>query len=115
LRRHPQSLQYKGDATDISQALRWANARSREENIRAVVMVTDGNFTTGNNPLYDAEQMGLPLYIVGVGDTTEPKDIAVQPIVTNEYGYVGKVNVPVLLFRSNPQAMTNLLMLVLYR
>ncbi len=86
----PDSLQYKGDATDISQALRWANSRSREENIRAVVMVTDGNFTTGNNPLYDAEQIGLPLYIVGIGDTTEPKDIAVQPIVTNEYGYVGK-------------------------
>ncbi len=90
----PQSLQFKGDATDISQALRWANARSREENIRALVMVTDGNFTTGNNPLYDAEQMGLPLYIVGVGDTIEPKDIAVQPIVTNDYGYVGK-SVPV--------------------
>lgn len=84
------SLQYDGENTDISQALRWANSRTREENIRALVMISDGNFTKGNNPLYDAEQMGLPLYVIGVGDTTEPKDIAVQPIITNEFGYIGK-------------------------
>lgn len=84
------SLRYDGENTDISQALRWASSRTREENVRALVMVSDGNFTKGNNPLYDAEQMGLPLYVIGVGDTVEPKDIAVQPIITNEFGYVGK-------------------------
>lgn len=84
------SMKFSGELTDMSKALRWSSDRTREDNVQAIVMMTDGNFNTGNNPLYDAERLALPLYIVGIGDTTEPRDIAIQPIITNEYGYIGK-------------------------
>lgn len=88
------SMKFGGELTDISKALRWSADRTREENIQAIVMMSDGNFTAGNNPLYDAERLALPLYIIGIGDTSEPRDIAIQPIIMNEYGYIGK-SVPV--------------------
>lgn len=82
------SISHKGMQTNISKALRWAEQNSEEENIQAALLITDGAFNTGRNPLYDAESFGKPVYIIGIGDSSEPKDIAVQSILTNETAYI---------------------------
>ncbi len=69
-------------------------AELAKENIQAAVIMTDGNYTTGKNPLYDAEALGIPLYTVGVGDTTDQKDVLVEKIVTNTLAYT-ETQVPV--------------------
>lgn len=82
------SLAFDGRATDISKALRRLDRYRDEENIRAVVLFTDGAYNAGSNPIFDAERFTAPFYVVGIGDTTEPVDIAVLSIVTNEIAYV---------------------------
>ena len=48
---------------------------SAASNLQAVVLITDGNSTTGMNPLYEAQELAVPVFTVGVGDTTDQKDL----------------------------------------
>lgn len=84
------SLNFQGQHTDLSKPFRWALEKSEKDNIQAIIMITDGAFNTGSNPLYDAEILGKPVFVVGIGDTTEPKDISIQSIITNEIAYLNK-------------------------
>lgn len=61
----------------------------RHHNVRAVLLLTDGRFTAGASPLYEAEELGLPVYLVGLGDSVNPPDVSVQSILTNEVTYTG--------------------------
>lgn len=61
----------------------------RHGNVRAVVLLTDGRPTAGSSPLYVAEEVGLPVYVVGFGDSSNPRDLSVQSILTNDITYVG--------------------------
>ncbi len=88
------SMKFDGQLTDISAAIRWIAEQSENANLRAGLIVTDGAFNTGANPLYEAELLGKPIYIVGIGDSTEPKDISVQTIITNDLTYL-ESSVPV--------------------
>jgi hypothetical protein len=82
------SLDFSGQTTDISRAIRGLNSLPEADNIRGVVLFTDGAFNSGNNPVFDAERLGKPIYVVGIGDTIEPNDIAVLSIITNEVAYI---------------------------
>jgi hypothetical protein len=57
-----------------------------------VTILSDGCLTEGSNPLSFAEQAGIPVLTVGVGDTTTKKDIALTGILSNEILYPGVVS-----------------------
>jgi hypothetical protein len=88
------SLTLNGEATDITGALKSIKRTSASSNLQAVVFITDGNSTIGMNPLYEAEELGVPVFTIGVGDTSEQKDILIRKVLTNEITYVG-TKVPV--------------------
>lgn len=88
------TLPLKGEVTNLSEIFAGLKTELKKENIQAAVLMTDGNYTTGKNPLYDAEALGIPLYTVGIGDTTDQKDILVEKIVTNTIAYT-ETQVPV--------------------
>jgi hypothetical protein len=88
------SLTFKGEGTDIAEALKSVKQTSASSNLQAVVLITDGNSTIGMNPLYDAEELGVPVFTVGVGDTSEQKDLLIRKVLTNEITYAG-TTVPV--------------------
>ncbi len=88
------SLNFLGQMTDLSKPFRWALEKSEKDNIQAIVLFSDGAFNTGSNPLYDVEILGKPVFIVGIGDTAEPKDISIHSIITNEIAYINK-SVPI--------------------
>ena len=95
------SLSLEGDYTDMSYPFRKINEISEKKNIRSVLMITDGAFNEGNNPLYDAEKFGKPVYTLGIGDTNMPKDIKVTSILANDIVYLDN-KVPVnVYFESN--------------
>jgi hypothetical protein len=83
----PDSLQFDGGVTDISTALRDVQRKSEDENVQAVVLVTDGDYNLGENPVRQAERFGMPIYTIGVGDSSEQKDVLVTKVVTNEIAY----------------------------
>jgi hypothetical protein len=83
----PDSLRFEGASTDISSALRTLRNRVEEENIRAVVLISDGNYNLGENPLREAGRYGIPIYAIGIGDSSEQKDLLISKAVTNEIAY----------------------------
>ncbi len=85
----PDSLDFNGELSNISSAFKDVFNDVERDNIRALVLVSDGAFNAGQNPIYDAELLGRPVYTVGIGDSTEPRDVSVQTIITNELAYVG--------------------------
>jgi hypothetical protein len=88
------SLTFKGEATDIAEALKSVKQMHGSSNLQAVVLITDGNSTIGMNPLYESGELGVPVFTVGVGDTIEQKDVLIRKALTNEITYAG-AKVPV--------------------
>ena len=90
----PESLQFSGQSTNLSAALAEIRKRSGEENIQAVVLATDGNYNEGRNPLNELENLSLPVFAAGAGDTLRQKDLVVDRVFTNAVAYAGSI-VPV--------------------
>ncbi len=58
-------------------------------NIASVIIFSDGIITDGINPVYKAEELNVPLYTIGTGDTTLKKDVAIKKNLYNEFIYSG--------------------------
>lgn len=84
------SLDFDGNLTNISVSFSNINRSVNNENIRSILLISDGAFNSGENPLYKAEQIGIPVFTVGIGDTNETKDIAISGILTNEIAYINE-------------------------
>ncbi|MDL2308554.1 VWA domain-containing protein [Bacteroidales bacterium OttesenSCG-928-B11] len=61
----------------------------RNRNIGAVVMLTDGIYNKGANPLYKAEKVKYPIYTVGLGDTEQQTDLFISGATYNKQTYRG--------------------------
>ena len=81
------SLKFNGETTDLAKIFTQLKERRAKSNIQAAVLITDGNYTVGKNPLYDAEALGIPVTTVGVGDTSEQKDVLIARVVSNSIAY----------------------------
>ena len=83
------SVDFSGARTDISQALQYVAEDAKETNLGGVLLISDGQYNTGQNPLYVAEQYPVPVFTIVIGDTTEQRDVQIRRINTNEIAYVG--------------------------
>lgn len=59
--------------------------------IGALVLVSDGIYNEGTNPIYRTKKIDYPIYSVAVGDTTEFADASIQKINHNSIAYLGNV------------------------
>lgn len=84
---HRDSLTMNGGATDISGAIQSALKNSPSQ-LQSIILITDGNYNAGSNPLYEAERTRIPIFTIGVGDTVEQRDIGVSKLTVNTVGYV---------------------------
>ncbi len=82
------SLNFKGQTTNISNSVSFIGNKLNEDNIRSVLLITDGEFNEGTNPIYFAEKSARNYYAIGIGDSLESKDISITSIITNEIAYV---------------------------
>ena len=95
---HPDSLQFNFEGTDIYSALVEAKQKLLNEYLAGVVLLTDGIYNVGENPLFLAQSYGLPIFIVGIGDPQEKKDVLIARVLTNEVVYAqNKVPVEVVI------------------
>ncbi len=88
------SASFDGVRTDIAAALRRVEDDLDEHNLGGVLLISDGRYNTGRNPLYLAERYDVPIYTAVVGDTTRQRDVLVARVTTNEIAYAG-VELPV--------------------
>lgn len=81
------AVDYSGEITDIAAALKSLKDESKNENLQAVVLVSDGNYNQGKNPVYTAEELNVPVFTIGIGDTSEQRDVLIAKVQTNNIAY----------------------------
>ena len=94
-------LSFDMDGSDITQALRAIRDSLSGVNLQALVLISDGVFNQGANPLFPARGLGVPVFTVLLGDSTEPRDIALTRLQTNQITYVNKTLPVEVTFRQN--------------
>lgn len=77
--------------TDIDNLISDIENNYSNQNIGALIVVSDGIYNKGANPVYSAEKLQFPVYTVGLGDTTELRDVAIQKINHNQFAYSGNI------------------------
>lgn len=77
--------------TDLQQLLSDVENNYSNSNVGALILLSDGIFNKGANPVYASEKLGFPIYAVAFGDTTDLKDLSVQKIDHNPFAYLGNI------------------------
>ncbi|MFO7722141.1 MAG: hypothetical protein R6V49_02860 [Bacteroidales bacterium] len=82
-------LDFNDKQTDISALFTLAENRYAGRNLGAVVMLTDGIFNSGLNPVSMTERMNTPVYTLTWGDTTVKRDLILAEVNYNRIAYLG--------------------------
>ncbi len=94
------------NGTDIGTALK--DALDKHANLRAIVLLSDGDSNQGPPPIDEAVQLrmkNIPVFCVGVGSLTRLPDIEIVSFDAPAFGVVGKtMRIPFALRSSLPQA-----------
>src|SRR5262249_21188820 len=81
----------RNDSSQLGTAVRQVINDFRGSSLAAVVMLTDGVTTEGEDLVkvsHYANQYGVPLYFVGIGDEHEQRDIALHDLQCEDSVYV---------------------------
>ncbi len=84
------SLNYRGDATDITQALESVKSALMEQNLAAMVLLSDGNYTHGGDPARYAAEMGVPVHSIGIGSPQRMPDVGIVSVEANPFAFTGE-------------------------
>jgi len=71
--------------TDFSKI--FSNINQTENNIASITIISDGVITEGSTPIYSAEKLGIPVFTVGIGDSTKKNDVEIKNVINNEFIY----------------------------
>lgn len=53
----------------------------------AFIIVSDGIYTRGRNPIFSAQSLSTPIFTIPVGDTTEVQDVRISNVDFNQIAY----------------------------
>jgi hypothetical protein len=80
---------FKGLESDLSFPVNELKTRFSGMNLSGVVLVTDGLYNKGADPSYAYPELSVPVFTVGLGDTTIRKDAFIQSVRFNETVFLG--------------------------
>lgn len=92
--REDNAITFQDKQTDIAALISETENRFANRNIGALVIATDGIYNKGLNPLYQPYKFKAPVYTIGLGDTTNKKDIILSKVYYNKLAYLGN-NFPI--------------------
>jgi hypothetical protein len=73
--------------SDLTSALKKVNEEFEGKNLTQLVLVSDGVYNSGVSPLYTP--FSVPISTVGIGDSTQRKDVILRNLVYNKIVYQG--------------------------
>ena len=83
------SLRFNKEKSNLSDAIDNVYNNYYGRNIGAVVLLSDGNYNRGVNPIFIADKFkNVPFYTLGVGDTIQKVDHLVSNITGNEIAFL---------------------------
>jgi len=80
---------FSGSITDLSDPVSELRSRFAGRNLGAVILSSDGIFNKGTNPLYAYQDLKVPVYTIGMGDTTVRKDVLISKVSHNKTAFSG--------------------------
>ncbi|MBY0527706.1 MAG: VWA domain-containing protein [Gemmataceae bacterium] len=86
-----QDLSAKGESSQLGSAVREVLERFRGSSLSAIVMMTDGVTTDGEDLVAasrHAAQMNVPLYFVGIGDAQDVRDLILHDLQVEDTVFV---------------------------
>ena len=78
---------FSENSTNFSEI--FSEAEKTGRNISSITIVSDGDITDGVNPLFTAAKLNIPVYTVGIGDSSRKKDVELKNVLYNEMIYAG--------------------------
>ncbi|MEL6141651.1 MAG: hypothetical protein AAFU67_08530, partial [Bacteroidota bacterium] len=81
-------LDFSDKRTDLNAVLTEISDVYSNQNLGAVILATDGIYNEGANPVYNDLQIKAPIYTVGLGDTTQQRDLLIRRVFHNKIAYL---------------------------
>ncbi|MEP7127530.1 MAG: hypothetical protein ABI729_01625 [Chitinophagales bacterium] len=88
LRENP-DFSFTDKTTDISSALDELANLYTNQNLGAIILATDGIYNEGSSPVYLKGELNVPVYTVGMGDTTVKRDLQLLNVLHNRTVFYG--------------------------
>ena len=87
---------FSDQITHFGKLQRAIDARFSGRNLSALVIASDGLYNKGPHPVSNLKQLNIPVFTVGLGDTTLHRDLLISNVSANKIAYLGN-NFPILL------------------
>ena len=87
--REGQETSFNDQETNFDPLYDQIKSKYSNENIGALVIISDGIYNRGNNPAYWAKDLSFPVYTVTLGDTSKKKDVILKNVYSNEITFLG--------------------------
>jgi hypothetical protein len=84
------SMRFKAIGTDLVASWEQALRQQDADTFGAIILVSDGGDNAGRNPVKAAQELSLPLYVVGIGDTAAIQDASIASVSSGQVAYRGK-------------------------
>ena len=84
-----QSVRYVGNTSNYSDFILTVSSDYAGLNVGAVVIVGDGIFNNGIDPVYAASDLNFPIFTIALGDTSQNVDIKIDEVRSNSIVYNG--------------------------
>lgn len=82
------AFDFSGKATDLSSLFQTIEKRYAGQQLSALVIASDGIYNRGYSPEYLAENLGVPIYTLPLGDTSFRRDIIVKQLRANQVVFI---------------------------
>ena len=84
---YPGHPDFRHPTSDLTGSIRNITADYEGKNLAGIVLLSDGIYNSGTSPLYSP--LRIPVYTVGLGDTTQRMDLVLKNLDYNKIAYQG--------------------------
>ena len=81
--------EYNGLQTNYSNLFDDLESRFTGRNVSAIILVSDGLYNMGENPIFKSNTSKFPIFTIALGDTIQQKDLLIKDVQYNEIAFLG--------------------------
>jgi hypothetical protein len=89
VRRKEAPANFTGKLSDFENLFNELDNRFVNQNVGAMILVSDGLYNRGTNPVYLGKKLSYPVYTLALGDTVQYKDLGISQVRNNQLAFLG--------------------------
>lgn len=87
--REGREIAFNEEVSNLSKTLKNIDDRFENQNLGALILLSDGIYNQGVNPVYYKRRSGAPVYALAMGDTLPHRDLVLEEVRHNRIAYLG--------------------------